>query len=100
MTLDTHSVPSSAMRKVRLFLLNRHFALLWSGQTISTFGSHITRDGLPIAAILVLKATPVQMGLLASVDIIPVLLVGLFAGVLIDRLPRRPILILADVGRA
>lgn len=100
MTLDTHSVPASILRKARRFLLNRHFALLWSGQTISTFGSHITRDGLPIAAILVLKATPVQMGLLASVDIIPVLLVGLFAGVLVDRLPRRPILVLADIGRA
>ena len=97
---DTHSVSTSASRKMRRFLLNRPFALLWSGQTISTFGSHISRDGLPIAAILVLKATPLQMGLLASVDVIPVLLVGLFAGVLVDRLPRRPILILADIGRA
>jgi MFS family permease len=76
------------------------FMKLWTGQSISELGSRITRDGLPLAAVLVLRATPSQMGLLAAVGSAPVLLTGLLAGVWVDRLPRRPILIAADLGRA
>ena len=73
---------------------------LWSGQTISQLGSRITRDGLPLLAVMLLNATPVQMGYLQALGGLPVLLVGWLAGVWVDRLPRRPILILADLGRA
>ncbi len=76
------------------------FMKLWTGQSISELGSRITRDGLPLAAVLVLRATPSQMGLLAAVGSAPVLLTGMLAGVWVDRLPRRPILIAADLGRA
>ncbi len=75
------------------------FLKLWSGQTISEIGSRITREGLPLTAILILAATPTQVGILAAAAALPVILFGLFAGVWVDRLPRRPILILADVGR-
>src|SRR5207245_1503833 len=70
------------------------------GQTISELGSEIGGTALPLAAVLVLKATPVQMGLLAAISTAPVLVVGLPAGAWVDRLRRRPILITADVGRA
>jgi MFS family permease len=73
---------------------------LWAGQTISELGSRITRDGLPLAAVLTLGATPAQMGLLAAIGSAPVLLLGLVAGVWVDRLRRRPIMIVADLGRA
>jgi MFS family permease len=76
------------------------FMKLWTGQTISEFGSHITRDGLPLAALLALSATPGQMGALAAIGSLPVLLFGLAAGVWVDRLHRRPIMIAADLGRA
>jgi predicted MFS family arabinose efflux permease len=76
------------------------FMKLWTGQTISTLGSHITGSGLPLAALLVLSASPAQMGALAAVDSFPVLLVGLVAGVWADRLRRRPIMIAADLLRA
>ncbi|MBI4640198.1 MAG: MFS transporter, partial [Candidatus Tectomicrobia bacterium] len=76
------------------------FMKLWIGQTISQFGSKITRTALPLTAVLVLEATPVQMGLLAALGSAPVLVVGLLAGVWVDRLRRRPILIAADLGRA
>ena len=79
---------------------NVDFLRLWIGQTISELGSHITRDGLPLLAVLTLGATPAQMGLLSAVSGAPVLLFGLVAGVWVDRLRRRPILIAADVGRA
>lgn len=79
---------------------NPDFLKLWAGQTISELGSRITRDGLPLAAVLALGATPFQMGVLAAVGSAPVLLAGLVAGVWVDRLRRRPILIAADIGRA
>src|SRR5215475_3838005 len=75
------------------------FMKLWIGQSISALGSHITRDGLPILAVTLLAATPAQMGLLAALGAVPGLLLSLLAGVWVDRLPRRPILIVADLGR-
>jgi len=86
--------------RLRRFFLHRYFALLWTGQTISRFGSYITEIGLPVAALFLLRATPAQMGLLAALGALPGLLLGLFIGVWVDRLPRRPILIAADLGRA
>ena len=76
------------------------FVKLWSGQTVSKFGSHITGVALPLTAVLTLSATPAQMGVLAALGSLPVLLIGLPAGAWIDRLRRRPVLIAADVGRA
>ncbi|HEX7976467.1 MAG TPA: hypothetical protein VF498_18800 [Anaerolineales bacterium] len=81
--------------------LNRHpdFLRLWAGQTVSRLGSNITRNALPLAALLALGAGPVQMGLLAAIGAAPILLVGLFAGVWVDRVQRRPLMI-AATGRA
>lgn len=67
---------------------------------MSLFGSQITLLALPFTAVLLLHATVAQMSLLVFVETLPTLLIGLFAGVLVDRLPRRPLLIAADVGRA
>lgn len=75
------------------------FTRLWVGQTISEFGSRITRAGIPLIAVITLSATPAQMGILTAIASVPVLLLGLFAGVWVDRLRRRPIMIAADVAR-
>jgi len=79
---------------------NRDFLKLWAGQSVSLFGSQVTRLALPLAAVLTLHAGAAQMGLLGAALLTPYLVFGLFAGVLVDRLRRRPILIAADVGRA
>src|ERR1700682_2045342 len=76
------------------------FLKLWGGETISMFGSAISQLAIPLTAALVLNASPTQMGLLGAFEFAPFLLLSLFAGVWVDRLPRRPILIVADVGRA
>ncbi|MGA2592187.1 MAG: MFS transporter [Bryobacteraceae bacterium] len=76
------------------------FLKLWAGQAVSQIGSWITLVGLPLTAVLVLGASPLQMGLLSGVGAAAVLLFGLFAGAWADRLRRRPILIAADLGRA
>lgn len=76
------------------------FLKLWVGETISLFGSQTTFLALPLVATLTLNASPVQMGWLGTLQYIPWLLVGLFAGAWVDRLRRRPIMIVADFGRA
>lgn len=76
------------------------FLKLWGGQTVSLFGSLLTAFALPLLAALLLGATPAQMALLASAEVVPGLLLGFFAGVWVDRLRRRPLLIAADAGRA
>ncbi len=73
---------------------------LWTGQTISALGSQIGGTALTFTAILTLHATPLQLGWLETARAVPVLLLGLLAGAWVDRLRRRPVLIVADIGRA
>jgi len=75
------------------------FLKLWAAQTVSAFGSRITREGLPLAAVLTLDARPGQLGLLAALSLGPGVVIGLFAGGWADRHRRRPILIAADLAR-
>lgn len=79
---------------------NRDFLKLWSGQTVSVFGSLITHTALPFTAVITLDAGPLEVGLLMAAGIVPGLLFGLAAGVWVDRLRRRPIMIWSDIGRA
>jgi MFS family permease len=73
---------------------------LWIGETISGIGSRITREGLPLTAVIVLGATPTQMGILSATGGASVLLFSLWAGLIVDRVRRRPVMIAADLGRA
>lgn len=75
------------------------FLKLWAAQAVSAFGSRITREGLPMAAILALDASPAQLGLLAALSLGPGVILGLFAGGWADRHYRRPILIGTDILR-
>ncbi|MCA9889333.1 MAG: MFS transporter [Anaerolineae bacterium] len=75
------------------------FMKLWVGQTVSEFGSHITGTGLPLVAVITLAASPSELGVLAALGSVPILLFSLVAGVWVDRLPRRPIMIASDIGR-
>jgi MFS family permease len=76
------------------------FMKLWSAQAISEFGARFARDGLPLAALLVLHASPRQVGLIAALTILPRILIGALAGGHIDRSRRRRAMIIADVVRA
>src|SRR5215204_6654490 len=76
------------------------FRRLWAAQSASLIGSEITALALPLMAVLTLEASPVQMGLLAAAGTAPFLLCSLLAGVWIDRRPRRPVLIAADIVQA
>jgi hypothetical protein len=73
---------------------------LWSADAISQVGSQVTLLALPFAAILVLHASAFELGVLSACASLPFLLIGLPAGVWVDRLRRRPIMVVADAGRA
>src|SRR5260370_13787682 len=67
---------------------------------MSEIGTRSTRGGVRSTAVIVLGARPEQMGFLTAVGAASVLLFGLLAGVWVDRLRRRPIMIAADLARA
>ncbi|HEY8772142.1 MAG TPA: MFS transporter [Candidatus Limnocylindria bacterium] len=76
------------------------FVRLWAATTVSYFGSFITRTALPLAAILMLGAGPLEISALRGLELVAGLLVGLVVGAWVDRLRRRPIMVGADLGRA
>ena len=75
------------------------FLKLWWGQAISELGSQVSTLALPTVAILILSATPFQVGLLEALQFLAFPVLGLIAGVYADRLRRRPIMIACDVLR-
>ena len=75
------------------------FVRLWAGETISIFGTLIGGLALSFTAILWLDASALQISILTGAQFVPGFLVGLVAGVWVDRLKRRPIMIVADIGR-
>ena len=79
---------------------HRDFMRLWGAQAVSSFGARIAREGLPMAAVITLKAGPQALGLFAALVLGAQAAVGLFAGALADRLPKRRLLIAADLARA
>jgi MFS family permease len=78
---------------------HRDFRLLWGGETISELGSQVSLLAIPLLAVRTLHATPFQMGLLTAASTAAFLIVGLPAGVWIDRTRRRWVMIAADLGR-
>ncbi len=81
-------------------LRDPEFLKFWSGQSISLVGSQFTLLALPIAAAVTLRATSAEMGVLTALQFAPGLLLGLAAGVLLDRARRRPVLVATQVASA
>jgi MFS family permease len=76
------------------------FLKLWSAETVSQVGSQVTGLALPLVAIITLDVGAFEVALLGVIQFAPFILVSLPAGVWVDRVPRRPILIAGDLGRA
>lgn len=79
---------------------HRDFLRLWGARSASVFGTQLASLAYSLTAVITLQATPVQLRLLNAASSGSAALVGLFAGVIVDRVRRRPLLIGADVGRA
>lgn len=81
-------------------LRDRRFRTFWIGQTITAFGDRISELALPLIAVALLAATPVQVSVLTALIWLPNLL-GLFLGAWVDqRTHKRRLLIIADLVRA
>jgi MFS family permease len=78
-------------------LARRDFRLLWTGETTSCLGSSIGGVALPLVALSVLHASVFAVSALTAAAWLPWVLIGLPAGAWVDRLPRRPVMIAADV---
>lgn len=76
------------------------FAKYWTASTISSLGTAATRVALPVLVVRNLSASNFEVGLVNAAQLLPYLVLGLLAGVFIDRWRRQPILIWASVGRA
>jgi MFS family permease len=77
----------------------RDFMLLWGGQTVSEMGSAVTMVALPLVAVVVLKASTFQVGLLTAATTAAFALITLPAGALVDRRRKRSIMVACDALR-
>jgi MFS family permease len=82
--------------------LFRHadFRRLFAGDTASQFGVFVGNTAVPLLAAVTLAATPFEMGLLTAAETLAFLLIGLPAGVWVDRMRRRGVMLTADFTRA
>src|SRR4051812_43012945 len=78
---------------------SRDFRSLMAAFAVSSIGTKVAREAFPLPAVLVLQAGPGALSLLGIAATLPVLMLGLFAGVWVDRWRRRPLMIAADVLR-
>ena len=76
------------------------FGRFWAGETVSGFGSYVTLLALQTLVVLTLDGTAQQVGWMSSARWLPYLVLGLLVGALVDRRPRRPVMIATDLTRA
>jgi predicted MFS family arabinose efflux permease len=81
-------------------LWQRNFRLLWVGESISAIGNAMAVVGVPLLAVESLHASTFVVAALTAAAYLPWLVIGLPAGVWVDRLPRRPLMIICDVVSA
>jgi MFS family permease len=76
------------------------FRRLWTASTLSAFGTTATSVALPVLVVDGLRADPLEVGIVNAAQFVPYAVVGLVAGVYVDRWRRRPTLVIASLGRA
>ena len=93
MTSDSTSITQGKQR------LGADFWKFWTGQTISNLGSSITLFALPLI-VFNLTHSALNLGISAAADMLPYPLFGLLLGAMTDRVNRKRMMILTDIGRA
>lgn len=76
---------------------HRDFLKFWTGDTITQFTGQVTNLALPTVAVLTLQVTAFQLGVLNALGFIAFPILGLFVGVWMDRVRRRPVMILMNL---
>jgi MFS family permease len=76
---------------------SRGFARVWTAATVSAFGSYVTILAVQVMVVETLAGDAVDVGLVSAARWLPYLLFGLLAGVFVDRMRRRPVLVATDL---
>ena len=87
-------------KAVESVIRNADFVRLWTAETISQFGTQVSLLAIPLVAVTLLAASPLEVAALGTIEFLPFILFSLPAGAWVDRLRRRPVLIAGDIGRA
>lgn len=94
------AAPGDERRRFGGLLRQRNFRLFWIGETVNQLGGAMALIGVPLLAVLFLRATTFEVGALAAAAYLPWLVIGLPAGAWVDRLPPRPVMIACDLASA
>jgi MFS family permease len=79
---------------------NSDFLRYWFGRSVSQLGTSVSFIALPLVAVIFLHVSPFDLGLIVTAERLPPLVLGPFVGPLVDRVPRRPLMIITDLCRA
>ncbi len=77
---------------------NRDFNLFWIGQVLSDLGGRVSGIALPLL-VLAITNSPAKAGIVAAVGSLPILVLTLPAGALVDRWNRKRVMIATDLMR-
>lgn len=78
---------------------HRDFRQLWAAESVSQVGTQVTLVALPVLAVTLLEATPLEMGVLTALETVAFLVIGLPAGAWVDRWRRKRVLVTNDLVR-
>ncbi len=73
------------------------YARLWGSILLSNLGAQLTMIVLPLTAVVLLHASPTQMGLLGAMELLPFVVLSLPAGVYLDRIRKLPVYIAGEL---
>ncbi|MER5335709.1 MFS transporter [Micromonospora sp. NPDC002717] len=79
---------------------HRDFMVLWSGRTLSEVGDAVSMLAIPLLAVTVLDASAVEVGVLGATRMIAYLFLSLPAGVWVDRMRKRRVMVVCHLVRA
>ncbi len=99
MSISTAALPTKPTSPFSVFR-HRNFTLMWVGQLVSTIGSALTSLAASILVYRETNGSALSVGLMLMATAAPSLLVGLVAGVFVDRFDRKRIMLIADILRA
>src|SRR5689334_14936083 len=99
MAIESAAEPSTARRRLGVLGRSRDFRGLWAAHSVSAFGDAITLVALPTVAILTLHVGALAVGAISAMQGAAWGVFGLVAGVWVDRLPRRRVMIVCDLAR-
>ena len=103
-TMDSITAGAAASSRKPGLLINRDYAFLWLGQSVSIIGDLMFTTTLVIWIGLGLGAhqtwAPVAVSAVLMAAAAPTLVVGVFAGVFVDRVRKRPMMLWMDGLRA